>query len=178
MYKMNKVAKLMLGTLLISSLSGCVMDGMTKPSSGENGVFYGMALKKGGMWDAKTLCNSVPNTDARCAHTEDYEVIMVLGQFSYEVGMGGEVGIMALVKKDFKGLDVLKSNEKMSKKAPYAKAKITPNKFGEVLAVVSTNNDRVCFWKGQYEEGGTICPSFNYDYHNNFHGIRTIISTE
>jgi hypothetical protein len=178
MYKMNKVAKLMLGALLMFSLSGCVMDGMTKPSSGENGVFYGAAVNPGPMWDSKHLCKSVPNTDARCAHTEDYEVVQVLGQFSYEVGMGGAVGILALVKKDFAGLDVLKSNVKMSKKVPYAKAKITPNKFGEVLAVVSTNNDRVCFWKGQYEEGGTVCPTFNYDYHNNFHGIRTIISTE
>ena len=92
--------------------------------------------------------------------------------------MGGEVGIYALVKKDFKGLNLLTSNEKMSKKAPYAKAKITPNKFGEILEVVSINNDRVCFWKGKYEEGGTICPAFNYDYHKHFHGIRTIISTE
>ena len=169
---MNKLTQLMLAMLLVSG------TGATMANSAEPGVFYGMALKAGGMWDAKTLCNSVPNKDARCSHTEDYEVVKVLGQFSYEEGMGGEVGIYALVKKDFSGLDILNSNENMSKKAPYAKAKITPNQFGEVLAIVSTNNDRVCFWKGQYEEGGTICPAFNYDYHHNFHGIRTIISTE
>jgi hypothetical protein len=174
---MNKISQLTLGTMLVSGFIGCAM-GETLANSSEPGVFYGMALKAGGMWDAKTLCSSVPNKDARCAHTEDYDVVKVLGQFSYEEGMGGEVGIYALVKKDFSGLDVINSNEKMSKKAPYAKAKITPNQFGEVLSIVSTNNDRVCFWKGQYEEGGTICPTFNYDYHHHFHGIRTIISTE
>ena len=172
---MNKLLKPLLYALLVFSFIGCATS-QTLTNSAEPGVFYGMALKAGGMWDAKTLCSAVPNKDARCTHTEDYEVVKVLGQFSYEEGMGGEVGIYALVKKDFSGLDLILSNEKMSKKAPYAKAKITPNQFGEVLTIVSTNNDRVCFWKGQYEEGGTMCPSFNYDYHNNFHGIREIIS--
>jgi hypothetical protein len=174
---MNKLEKLMLGTLLVFNLNSAA-TAATMVNSAEPGVFYGMALNPGEFWSVKQLCESVPNKDERCAHPNDYEVVKVLGQFSYEVGMGGDVGILALVKKDFTGLDVLKSNIKMSKKAPYAKAKITPNQFGEVLSIVSTNNDRVCFWKGQYEEGGTICPAFNYDYHNHFHGIRTIISTE
>jgi len=79
----------------------------------------------------------------------------------------GPVGVLALVKKNFPDIKTLQHEYVTGdKKIPYVKAKVTPRQLGEILEIVSTHGDGKCHWSGMPRIGGTVCPAYNWDYHN------------
>ena len=133
-------------------------------NSEKAGVIYGFAgVTK---TPVSEVCAAVNNKDYRCKNQSEYETVIVYSSFGFAEGAKG---VTALIKKDFPNIEVLKEALKNNyatgnKNAPYAKARVIPGQFGEILEVVSTHGDGKCYWSGMPRTGGTVCPAYNWDY--------------
>lgn len=166
----NNKKKLLIG-LVLANLAGCASIGSVGNKMADNtnaGVIYGYAGASI-EYSAKEMCTAINNRDPRCINAEDYLIVTVLSKFGYA---DGAVGINALVKKDFEGIDKLKtSNSAFDKTGVFVKANVVPGQLGEVVEIVSTNGDGKCKWSGLPKVGGVVCPAYNYDYRKDFKGV-------
>lgn len=168
--KNNKTKLLLLGALL-ANVVGCASVGSVTNKMVNNekaGVIYGYAGVDTST-SAKEVCVAISNKDRRCAAPDEYVLVPVYSKFGYA---DGAVGINALVKKDFIGLDKLRASKSAyDKSAVFVKANVTPGQLGELVEIVSTDNDGKCKWSGLPKVGGVVCPAYDYDYHKDFVGV-------
>lgn len=164
MKAMNKVVKVLAASVLMTMMVGCASVGSVGNKMVDNkdksGVIYGSA----GYTDttASEICKAISNKDSRCGNAYDYVNVAVFSKFGYA---DGAVGINALVRKDFPNLNNLKRKGTMTdSNAFFVKAQVIPGQLGELLDIVSTNGDGKCYWPGMPRAGGTVCPTYNWDY--------------
>lgn len=160
----NVLNGLAIATLVAMTVGCASVDGVTNKmvnNTDKSGVIYGTGAVAGDTSSA-SVCKGIANKDKRCAHPEDYSVVVVISKFGFA---DGAVGINALVKNDFPNLAVLKHNlTTNSKMIPFVKAKVVPGQLGELVDIVSTNGDGKCVWSGLPRVGGVVCPAYNWDY--------------
>lgn len=168
---MNKNLKIMLLGALLANFVGCASVGSVTNKMVNNhtdGVIYGIAGVDPST-SAVEVCAAINNKDRRCAVPEDYVLVTILSKFGYA---DGAVGINAMVKKDYIGIDRLRASKSaFDKSGVFVKANVTPGQLGEVVEIVSTNNDGKCKWNGLPKVGGVVCPAYNYDYRSDYVGV-------
>lgn len=151
------IAAMVTGCATVNSASHVVINNHDK-----SGIIYGAAASQEGVVSAIEVCKAINNQDSRCANSQNYVVVKVFSKFGFS---DGAVGTIALVEKDYPNLSKLNFTGRLAdKNEPYVKAKITPDKLGEVLEIASTDGDGKCHWSGMPRIGGVVCPAYNWDY--------------
>ena len=162
----KKVNVLKVGLALAAAVmvTGCASGGVVSNKMANNkdklGIIYGVSgIAADSVLD---ICKAINNKDYRCADAESYKVAAVISKVGFA---DGKVGINALIKKDFPGIEKLNyQGSTGDKDAPYVKAKVIPGQLGEIVEIVSTDGDGKCHWSGMPRAGGTVCPAYNWDY--------------
>ena len=100
----------------------------------------------------KSACDSIQNSDSRCAHQNDYVIGDVIPRIGY---FNGAAQVLTLMPKS---MDV-KFVKLGYADYVYLKVQAEAGKLGTVLEVASVPGDGKCHWSGLPLAGGTVCPA-------------------
>jgi len=159
---LNKVVKGLALGAMVSLMVGCAGLGgtsrLTVESNHQGGVIYGKATTFTGNDNDRMdeVCDAIKNADSRCLTRDKYQARFIVSSIEY---WGGAQGFMAIADKN---IDV--GHEWRGGNGIFVKAVREAGKLGTILEVASRPGDNKCYWSGMPGLGGTVCPTYNWDY--------------
>ena len=101
----------------------------------------------------KFVCDSINNSDERCAHQDDY----VVGKIIPRRQFSGGVWVIVLMEKS---KEIQSCTSIIGDQCTYVKVKTEKGKLGTVVEVVALPGENKCHWSGG-TVGGPVCPEWD-----------------